>query len=75
MTDGCAATIACGSVTCDLALGKAIAGLRKVTQGAILSALGGLPEADSHCALLAARTLDEAARHWTARDERQEEET
>ena len=74
VTDGCAATIACGSMTCDLGLGKTIAGLREVTQGAILSGLGGLPEADSHCALLAARTLHEAARHWTARDERQEEE-
>ena len=40
-TDGCASTIACGSMTCDLALGKTIAGLREVTQEAILEALGG----------------------------------
>jgi nitrogen fixation NifU-like protein len=75
VTDGCASTIACGSMACDLALGKTVAGLRGVTQEAILKALGGLPEADLHCALLAATTLDEAARDWTARGERQEEET
>lgn len=75
VTDGCASTIACGSMTCDLALGKTVAGPCEVTQEAILKALGGLPEADQHCALLAARTLHEAARDWTVRGERQEEET
>ena len=73
-TDGCASTIACGSMTCDLALGKTIAGLREVTQEAILEALGGLPEADLHCALLAANTLHAAARDCAASGNRQEEE-
>ncbi len=74
VTDGCAASIACGSVVCDLALGKPAARLREVTQEAILEVLGGLPEADMHCALLAARTLDETVHDWTVRDEQQEEE-
>jgi nitrogen fixation NifU-like protein len=67
--DGCASSVACGSMACDLAIGKTLAGLREVTQGANLKAFGGLPEADLHCALLAARTLDEAARGWTGRHE------
>ena len=74
VTDGCASTIACGSMTCDLALGKTVAGLREVTQEAILEALGGLPEAALHCALLAANTLHAAARDCAARGDQQEEE-
>jgi nitrogen fixation NifU-like protein len=75
VTDGCAPTIASGSMACDLALGKTIAGLREVTQEGILRALGGLPEANLHCALLAAMTLHEAARDWAAHDEQHGEET
>lgn len=75
VTDGCASTIACGSMACDLVLGKTVAGLREVTQEAILEALGGLPEADLHCALLAARTLGEAARGWAGRGEGREGQT
>ena len=68
VTGGCASTIACGSMTCDLALGKTVAGLRELTQEAILEALGGLPEADQHCALLAANTLRAAAADWARRE-------
>jgi len=88
VTDGCASTIACGSMTCDLAIGKPVTELRagrvgapdstsgalmrrEVTPEAIVEALGGLPEADLHCALLAARTLDEAAAGWAGRSEGQ----
>ena len=61
MTDGCAATVACGSVACDLVAGKALERVGEVTQEEILAALGGLPEEFLHCALLAATTLKAAA--------------
>lgn len=73
VTDGCAATIASGSMACDLAIGKPVTELCEVTREAIVEALGGLPEADLHCALLAARTLDEAAAGWAGRSEGQGE--
>ena len=46
---------------------------REVTQEAIVEALGGLPEADLHCALLAARTLQEAVAGRAGRGEGQGE--
>ncbi len=60
MTDGCAASVACGSMACELAMGRTVSLLGTVTQEAILEALGGLPEAHRHCGLLAAETLAEA---------------
>jgi len=59
-TDGCGATIACGSMVTELAKGKSILEAQRITQQDILHALGGLPDDDAHCALLAANTLKEA---------------
>jgi nitrogen fixation NifU-like protein len=58
LTDGCITSIVSGSMAVELATGKSVAesaGL--VSQSAILEALGGLPEGNEHCALLAANTL------------------
>lgn len=60
MTAGCGTTIACGSMVTELAKGKSINDTREITQDVILENLGGLPEPDQHCALLAANTLHEA---------------
>ena len=61
LTDGCGATIACGSVATELALKKTfIEALALVSGEAILKKLGGLPEGNVHCAFLAAETLRKA---------------
>ncbi len=60
LTDGCGTTISCGSMVTELAKGKNILGALTITQEKLLKALGGLPEADQHCALLATSTLRKA---------------
>jgi nitrogen fixation NifU-like protein len=64
MTDGCGATIACGSIITELAKSKAVTEVFKITQDDILKGLDGLPESDIHCSLLAADTLKKALRDY-----------
>lgn len=59
-TDGCAATIACGSMTVTLAEGKTVREAMKVRARDIADALDKLPEGNLHCAELAAETLRNA---------------
>jgi nitrogen fixation NifU-like protein len=63
-TDGCGCSIASASTVTDLAKGKTALEAQKITQQDILDALGGLPEDDLHCALLAANTLKEAIKDY-----------
>jgi len=56
-TDGCGSSIVCGSMVTELAEGKTILETRKITGAKVLEGLGGLPEEEQHCALLAATTL------------------
>jgi nitrogen fixation NifU-like protein len=65
-TDGCGPSIASGSVVTELAKGKSISEAKKITQQDVLDALGGLPEDNLHCALLAANTLKEAIKDYLA---------
>ena len=60
VTYGCGATVACGSMAAELASGKTLAAAMSIGQQTILDAFGGLPEANEHCALLAANTLKAA---------------
>ena len=62
-TDGCAATIACGSMTTELAHDKTLPEAMRVTAGVIADALGGLPDGNLHNAELAAETLRAALRN------------
>jgi len=66
MTDGCGTTIACGSMTTELAKGKVVTEALRITQDDILNNLDGLPESDIHCSLLAANTLKEALRNYVS---------
>ncbi len=60
-TDGCGTTVVCGSVATELAKGRTLVeALGSVSTAGILGVLGGLPEADVHCAELAAGTLRRA---------------
>jgi len=65
-TDGCGPSIASGSMVTELAKGKSILEAQRITQQDVLDALGGLPEDNLHCALLAANTLKEAIEDYLA---------
>lgn len=65
-TDGCGPSIASGSMVTELAKGKSVSEAQKITQQDVLDALGGLPEDNLHCALLAANTLKEAIKDYLA---------
>ena len=57
ITDGCGASMACGSVITELVKGKTIEEALTVDDKAVLSVLGGLPEENIHCSVLAMDTL------------------
>jgi nitrogen fixation NifU-like protein len=63
MTDGCASSIAAGSIATELAQGRRIEEAAEISQEMILDALDGLPEESVHCALLASNTLKEAIKN------------
>ena len=63
-TDGCGTTIAAGSMLTEMARGKAISEILRITPQEVLDALGGLPEESRHCALLAVITLREAVKDY-----------
>jgi nitrogen fixation NifU-like protein len=64
MTDGCANSIACGSAITEMVTGRNIKEAMLIGQQAVLDALDGLPEEDSHCALYTANTLKAAIRDY-----------
>lgn len=60
MTDGCGPSIACGSMTTKLAVGKTIEEALEIKDKDVLNTLDGLPEENRHCAKLSADTLMKA---------------
>lgn len=64
--EGCATTIACGSMATELITGKDVLEAAKTSQADILAALNGLPEVNEHCALLAADTIKATVRDYIA---------
>ena len=63
-TDGCSATLASGSMLTELVKGKSILQALGISQQYVLDALGGLPDDNRHCALLAVNTLKEAIKDY-----------
>ena len=61
-TNGCAATIACGSMVTDLVKGKSVTQALAITARDLADALVDLPQGNFHCAELAANTLRIALR-------------
>jgi len=57
LTDGCGATVACGSAVTRLARGRKFEEALDLTRRDILALLNGLPPSHLHCAALAAETL------------------
>jgi nitrogen fixation NifU-like protein len=56
-TDGCGTSIVCASAITVMAKGMTLEAAAGIDQQAVLDELGGLPEEDRHCALLASNTL------------------
>ena len=67
-TDGCGTTMVCGSAATWLATNRTfVEALGALNTRGILELLGGLPEADVHCAELAAETLRRALAEYLYR--------
>jgi len=64
ITEGCASSIASGSMATELAQGKKLKEAAEISQQMILDALDGLPDESVHCPLLASNTLKEAIRNY-----------
>ncbi len=58
MTDGCGTSIASCSMMTELSKNCSIINAKSLSQQDVLNALGGLPEENSHCALLAINALN-----------------
>lgn len=63
-TDGCAPSLACGSIATTLAEGGSLEDAASVSQDDIVQALGGLPAEVVHCAALASATLRAACENY-----------
>ncbi len=60
---GCGFTIACGNIACELVTGNSITSALRLDGAAIDQALGGLPKGHRHCADLAAKAMQTAAKN------------
>ncbi|WP_455369510.1 iron-sulfur cluster assembly scaffold protein [[Eubacterium] cellulosolvens] len=67
-TQGCAASIACGSALTELVKNKTIDETLKLTKNDILAVLDGLPEPKIHCSMLADDALKDAIRDYLTRN-------
>jgi len=63
---GCVASMACASALTELVSGKTLNDARLVTREALISSVGGLPQASTHAAQLALDTLSAALQHIKA---------
>ena len=54
---GCVPAMACGSAITVLVVGKTLNGAKEITKAAVVSEIGGLPEASGHAAQLAIDAL------------------
>lgn len=67
---GCAAAIASGSMTTELAKGKSIEAAMSITEEDISDELGGLPDNKKHCSNLGVKALRSAIEDYYYRKER-----
>lgn len=69
--DGCISAFASMAAAAEMARGRTLRGCLNINQSAIAEYLGGMPEEDRHCALLAARALHKALRDYAVGKTRQ----
>ncbi len=67
LSQGCAASIASGSMLTEMAKGRTLAEAAAITREDIARALGGLPDQKIHCSVLAADALCKAIDDYRAR--------
>jgi nitrogen fixation NifU-like protein len=67
ITDGCASSIASGSMATCMAEGRTIAEAQEIDQQNVLQALDGLPKDHEHCALLSTNTLKAACEDYLSK--------
>ena len=63
-TDGCGATIACGSMLTKIIKGKTLQEAYDISNLQLLEALKGLPIEHHHCTILAINTLQKAIKNY-----------
>ena len=63
-TDGCGATIACGSMLTKMIKGEILEGVSAITSERLIDALEGLPKEHMHCSKLAVDTLQKAIKNY-----------
>lgn len=73
-TFGCGAAIATSSIATDMIIGKHIDEVRKITNQAIVDALGGLPRQKIHCSVLAADAINAALDDYLGIERKEENE-
>jgi nitrogen fixation protein NifU and related proteins len=66
-TDGCGATLACGSMLTKMIKGKIPSEALKISQVDLINNLDGLPKEHSHCAKLAVKTMYKAIKNYNER--------
>ncbi len=63
-TDGCGASIACGSMLTKMITGETVETALDITSEQLTDALVGLPKEHLHCTVLAVNTLQEAIKNY-----------
>ena len=63
-TDGCGASIACGSMLTKMIIGKTVETALDITSENLKDTLGGLPKEHLHCTVLAVNTLEKAMKNY-----------
>ncbi len=63
-TDGCGASIACGSMLTKMITGKTVETALDITSEQLTDTLGGLPKEHLHCTVLTVNTLQEAIKNY-----------
>jgi nitrogen fixation NifU-like protein len=63
-TDGCGATIACGSMLTKMMIGLTVDEATNITSEKLTKALNGLPTEHLHCTILAVNTLHKAIKNY-----------
>ncbi|MCU0800083.1 MAG: iron-sulfur cluster assembly scaffold protein [Candidatus Thermoplasmatota archaeon] len=69
LSDGCIATVACGSMLSKMVRDRTVEEVLNMTEEDLISALGGLPDDHRHCATLTLDTMFKALLDLMTRNE------